>query len=324
MLSYINYDFYYGNEAEQFTFYRIPKFLMKDIRFKELPVEAKILYGLLMDRMGLSIRNRWLDENNRVYIIYTFEEIINDMGCSRQKASKLLSELDKSGLIVRKRRGLGKPNIIYVKNIIAVIKAEEKTENEDRSEETEVPDSNLQKFEDHTSVSTECKLQEVLKSNSNDNRYSNTDFNDIEYDTIYPTLSYPENNKANSEKNDRNERYKAYKQIIMNNIEYDALVREYGKAAIDGIAEIMVEIMNGKRQSITIGGGNIPYEAVRSRFMKLKYSHVSYVMDCLKKNKTKIKNIKNYMIASLYNSYTTIDHYYTADANYDLYGAANQ
>ena len=114
----MQFEYFYGSEAEQFSFFRIPKVLFTDERFKGMSTDAKVLYGLMLDRMGLSVKNRWLDDENRVYIIYTMEDIIADLGCARQKASKLLDELDKSvGLIERKRQGLGKPNVIYVKMI---------------------------------------------------------------------------------------------------------------------------------------------------------------------------------------------------------------
>ena len=121
----LEFDYFYGAEAEQFTFFRIPKVLFKDKRFKDMSTDAKLLYGLMLDRMGLSMRNRWIDDDNRVYIIYKMEEIIEDIGCARQKVAKLLEELDKSvGLIERKRQGLGKPNIIYVKNFITATSSE--------------------------------------------------------------------------------------------------------------------------------------------------------------------------------------------------------
>ena len=89
------FDYFYGREAEQFTFFRIPKVLFSDKRFKNMSTDAKLLYGLMLDRMGLSVKNHWVDEDNRVYIVYTMEAIIMDLGCARQKAAKLLDELDK-------------------------------------------------------------------------------------------------------------------------------------------------------------------------------------------------------------------------------------
>ena len=113
------FEYFYGKETEQFSFYRIPKMLFKESMFKDVSAEAKVLYGLMLDRTGLPVKNGWLDEENRVYIVYTVAEIMDDLNCGNQKAAKLLSELDTVngiGLIEKKRQGLGKPNIIYVKN----------------------------------------------------------------------------------------------------------------------------------------------------------------------------------------------------------------
>ena len=121
MESTIKFDYFRGMEAEQYTFYRIPKVLFTAECFRELSCEAKVLYGLLLDRMGLSIKNRWFDEEDRVYIIFTVEELAELLNCGTQKVVRLLKELDvKSGigLIEKKRLGLGKPNVIYVKNFM--------------------------------------------------------------------------------------------------------------------------------------------------------------------------------------------------------------
>lgn len=113
------YDYFYGAEAEQFSFYRIPKVLFTEERFRNVSAEAKVLYGLLLDRMSLSCKNGWLDKEGRVYIIFTIEEVMTALGCADQKAGKLLHELEsKCRLIERKRQGLGKPNLIYVKNFV--------------------------------------------------------------------------------------------------------------------------------------------------------------------------------------------------------------
>ncbi|WP_418881352.1 replication initiator protein A, partial [Waltera sp.] len=108
----IKFDYYYGIEAEQFSFYRVPRLLIKDERFKGLSSDAKLLYGLMLDRMALSMKNGWLDDENRAYIIYTVDSIMEDLGCGKDKAIKVLAELDTNkgiGLVERIRRGLGKP-----------------------------------------------------------------------------------------------------------------------------------------------------------------------------------------------------------------------
>ena len=110
------FDYFYGQSGEMFSYFRVPKILFRDIKFKDLSTDAKTLYGILLDRMGLSAKNGWLDEQGRVYIIFPVQEVMDALGCADNKATKLFRELEKFGLIERKRRGLGKPNLIYVKN----------------------------------------------------------------------------------------------------------------------------------------------------------------------------------------------------------------
>ena len=125
------FGYFRAYEAEQFSFYRIPKVLFTDEYFQDLSTDAKVLYGLMLDRMGLSERNRWFDEEGRVYIIFTVEEVATYMNCGRVKGMKLLAELDMKkgiGLIERVKRGFGQSDIIYVKNFIrAGLKLEQET-----------------------------------------------------------------------------------------------------------------------------------------------------------------------------------------------------
>ena len=166
------FDYYYGIEAEQFSFYRVPRLLIKDERFKELSSDAKLLYGLMLDRMALSMKNGWLDDENRAYIHYTLDNIMEDLGCAREKCAKVLAELDSKkgiGLIEKKRQGLGKPDIIYVKNF-ATLEEEKELSDVEKSpvytdNSTEVRKSNFKSFENQTSGNSEIELQEVGKSN---------------------------------------------------------------------------------------------------------------------------------------------------------------
>ena len=120
------HDYYYADEADQFTFYRLPKALFMNDQYKGLSGDAKILYGLMLDRMGLSTKNGWMDDNGKVYIYFTLEDVQSHLNCRRDKGMKLLAELDDLkgvGLIERIRQGQGKPAVIYVKKF--------KTENSD-------------------------------------------------------------------------------------------------------------------------------------------------------------------------------------------------
>ena len=111
-------NYFYGDEATQFSYFRIPCQLITHPRFKHLSTDSKLLYGMLLDRMSLSIKNEWYDDTGRVYIYYTVDEICNNLTCGRDKAMKLLAELDTGkgiGLIERIKQGQGKPTRIYVK-----------------------------------------------------------------------------------------------------------------------------------------------------------------------------------------------------------------
>ena len=109
-------DYFYGQSGELFSYFRIPKALFQDCRFRQLSTDARTLYGILLDRMSLSVKNGWLDERGRVYIIYTVREVQESLCCAEHKAVKLFRELEDFDLIERKRRGLGRPSLIYVKD----------------------------------------------------------------------------------------------------------------------------------------------------------------------------------------------------------------
>lgn len=162
------FDYYYGIEADQFSFYRVPRLLIKDERFKGLSSDAKLLYGLMLDRMSLSMKNGWLDEENRAYIIYTVDAIMEDLGCAKATCVKIMKELDSEkgiGLIEKKRRGLGKPDIIYVKNFATMSAEQEEKEPENTGKSTEVQNLNFKKSNIDTPRSSEIELQEVQNLN---------------------------------------------------------------------------------------------------------------------------------------------------------------
>lgn len=164
----IQFDYFRGMEAEQYSFYRVPKVLFTAECFKSLSCEAKVLYGLMLDRMSLSIKNRWFDDEDRVYIIFTVDEIAELMNCGTQKAVKLIKELDTSngiGLIEKKRLGLGKPNVIYVKNFMIkeipnqLMKTDNVQKQEEYFTEETVMGENAGEIAD---MQSECNFQEEI------------------------------------------------------------------------------------------------------------------------------------------------------------------
>ena len=307
----IQFDYYRGMEAEQYSFYRVPKILFTAECFKELSCEAKILYGLLLDRMSLSMKNHWLDEEERVYIIFTVEEIAELLNCGTQKAVKLLKELDSEkgiGLIEKKRLGLGRPNVIYVKNFLV-------QKNDEENSDT----SDLQNCENHNSGVVKTTIEECPKSQSNNTDINKTENNETESSSILSNLICPEKEKTIDEIEQRN----TYREIIRENISYECFQNDtpHAREEVDELVELMVEVMVMPDQGkIRIAGEDKLVSLVKSQFMKLTHAHIEYVCLCLNKNTTKVGNIKSYLLTALYNSVLTINHYYQAEVNHDLYG----
>lgn len=342
----IQFDYYYGIEAEQFSFYRVPRLLIKDERFKGLSSDAKLLYGLMLDRMSLSMKNGWLDDENRAYIIYTVDAIMEDLGCAKATCVKIMKELDTEngiGLIEKKRRGLGKPDIIYVKNF-STIADEQREEVLDTADKiTEVQKLNFKKSNNYTSRSSETALQEVQnleyqKSIMQTSRGSESELAEVQelapnYTNYnYTNQSYidrsyinPINQSENRQEDtiDGMDDANTYIAIIKENIEYEHHIKfeKHGDRELyQELFEVICEVVCVKRKSIRIGGEEYPYELVKSKFLKLNSGHLEYVMECMKNTTTKIGNIKAYIITALYNAPNTINHYYQQEVNHDMYG----
>ena len=323
MSEILQLDYYYGIEAEQFSFYRVPRLLIKDERFKKLSSDAKLLYGLMLDRMSLSIKNEWFDEDNRAYIIYTIDSIMEDLGCGKEKAVKVLAELDSVkgiGLVEKVRRGLGKPDIIYVKNFASRAENVDEKKSGNTDKITEVGKSDFKKSENRTSRSLEIELQEVGKSNPNYTNYNQTDLNYTEESYINPIIQSDSGKKDTMDVMDD---VQTYIELIKENISYDHHMQYdgYGKRELyDELFQVICEVVCVKRPTIRVAGEEYPYELVKSRFLKLESSHLEYVIGCMQNTTTKITNIKAYMITSLYNAPTTINHFYQQEVQHDMYG----
>lgn len=167
----LKFDYYYGVQSEQFSFYRIPRLLIKDQHFKGLSSDAKLLYGLMLDRMALSMKNHWLDNENRAYIIYSISNVMDDINCSKPTCVKIMKELDSFGLIERKRKGLGKPDIIYVKNFAVLEDSQEQDEESSDSADTFEENKPVMSNENITSEDKQDELPELKDFNFNNEAY---------------------------------------------------------------------------------------------------------------------------------------------------------
>ena len=288
------FDYFYGAQAEQFSFYRVPKVLFTKEQFKQLSAEAKILYGIMLDKLDLSVKNKWGDEKGRVYIIYTIEQIMADMNCADQKATKLLDELEKKcGLIERRRQGLGKPNLIFVKNFITGVEGS--------------MIARIQNRENHDSGAVNITTADYPKSRGINTNHNNTENNDIN-----PIQSgFDEDGMC-----ERNE----YERYFRESLSIDVLLRENlgEEETILGILDLMVDVCCSKRSVIRIAGDDKPLAVVKSRFMKLNAEHIRYVLKCLSENTTRVRNIRQYLLTALYNAPATIRPFYQAWVNNDM------
>ena len=367
----MEFNYYYGSEADQFSFIRIPKSILIDETFATLSMGAKLLYGLLLDRMGLSMKNKWLDEENRVYIIYQIAEIQEDLGLSKKKAIDYLGELEKFGLVEKKRRGLGLPSILYVKSFITMQDSSSDSDSihDDSSRSDEIRTSaGSSDSDENVSIGTEngpmAENDPVGKASIDemDSGISGYDSRGVDSGTSRGThmgtsrsvdlgtsrgaiselqevpKRAPLNNKTKTNNNYRSDtesnpilsapraefdaidEMRAYAQIIKENIEYDSLMAIYPRDAetVDGLFDIILETVLSKSDTILVAGSPYPKELVKSKLLKLNFSHLQYVMECFLKNTTKVANIKKYMLAMLFNAPSTIGSYYQAEVNHDM------
>ena len=282
-------------QAEQFAFYRIPKALFTDPAYRGISTDAKILYGLLLDRMSLSARNDWLDERGRVYIVFTVEEVMESLACGNKKAVGLLRELDeKADLIERKRQGLGKPNLIYVKNFI---------------------EGNFLKCPNDTSVGVPNTLQDVSKEHGNKTEINNTDLSETD-----PFLSGEGDGVAAGTECEGNGTRARYQEYFLRQFNFDALIagNPDDEDMLREMLELLVDTVCSRRKFIRIAGDDKPAEVVKARLLKLDGDHLWFVLMCLKENTTLVRNMRQYLLAALYNAPLTMSNYYTARVQHDM------
>ena len=300
----MNREYFYGEQADSYSFYRIPRQLITGEKYKGLSVEAKLLYGMMLDRMGLSLRNGWLDKTGRVYIYYTVEEIQSDLGCGHVKAGRLLAELDTVkgiGLIERVRQGQGKPTKIYVKKFSPDPPPQGEKSGLPRQPQNGGLDSAKAEFRSAASC-----------------RSGHTEGGGAERQK--PAGSYIENNYPESSYTDPSivpEEVEQLTEAVREQIDYPLLALSYPGDDPDCILELICDVLSSSAPGIKIGGETIPTAKVQTRFRRLQFDHVAYVLDSLRETTTKIINIRAYLLTALYNAPLTIGPYYSAAVRHD-------
>jgi hypothetical protein len=282
-------DYFYGQAGELFSFFRIPKALFQEQRFQDLSTDAKTLYGILLDRMSLSVKNEWFDKKGRVFIIFTIEDVKRTLRCADNKATRLLRELEKFGLIERKRRGQGKPCLVYVKNFSSE-SSKESVKNRDNDD----------------SCGSKIACQDPVKSRGIKKKENKTEMNNT--------------NLILSNESEKMKNRELLEEYFSRSLEMDLLLRLYpdDEDTLYQIVNLLVDTCATNRKLLHIAGDDKPAEVVRSRFMKLNADHIRFVLKCLAENSNPIRNMKQYLLASLYNAPTTMQLSYQNQTNYDL------
>ncbi len=369
-----NFEYYYGTEAEQFNFFRLPKKLVRDKKFNSVSAEAKILYGAMMDRMALSIRNGWVDAENRVYIIFTVADVAEEFNCSERKAKMLMNELDTTHgicLIEKKRRGLGKPNLIYVKNFNSeeteeieekyVCMDEEEPESTYQQPDPEelcreepetvwseydqsghertgtdqredlrntlcVQEGETQPFQKCKNMHVQrCKTVHVKKCKNvhvqrcKNVHPSNTDLS--ETDNNYNNLSIHPSDNQELDTSDGWMDRDIVLYTLRKKLGYDTLLLDnpQRRDRIEELFCLMADACCYTGETMTIGGNTVPVRDIRARFMQqLTLEHIRYVLNSLDQVTTKVRNIRAYMLACLYNAPATMASFYRVEMMHDI------
>ena len=282
-------DYFYGQAGELFSFFRIPKALFQEHRFQDLSTDAKTLYGILLDRMSLSVKSEWFDKKGRVFIIFTIEDVKRTLRCADNKATRLLRELEKFGLIERKRRGQGKPCLVYVKNFSSE-SSKESVKNRDNDD----------------SCGSKIACQDPVKSRGIKKKENKTEMNNT--------------NLILSDESEKMKNHELLEEYFSHSLEIDLLLRLYpdDEDTLYQIVNLLVDTCATNRKLLHIAGDDKPAEVVRSRFMKLNADHIRFVLKCLAENSSPIRNMKQYLLASLYNAPTTMQLSYQNQTNHDL------
>ena len=310
----MGFDYFYGRGTEQYAFYQVPKILITDNRFADITTDAKLLYSLMLDRSSLSAKNGWLDKEGKVYIFYTLEQIMTDMHCANQKATKLLKELETKGLIERKKRGQGKVTRIYVRDFATGLHGDGNGERQIETHENH----DSQTHENRESRDVKITSPDSWKSCTNNTHINNIDMRKTDPINLSAESANPREKVVRMD--DPMRIRKQYEDYLMEKLRIDVLIQnnpcDVGR--INEIFNLMLDVLCSTAKPIRISGDDKPIDVVRAQFMKIDSGHMEYILDCFKHQITDIRNVKQYLLATIYNAPLTIDHYYTSKVNYDM------
>lgn len=270
-------------KKDSYKFCKFPKAFLMNPEYKNLTHSAMVFYAALIDRMSLSDRNDWRDEDNQIFILYSNKELCKTMNCSHETVTKKLRELEQFGLLKRKKRGLGKADMLYVRE----------------------PYEACNSFALQNTENKKYEMQEISTAEFKSLASNKTDSNDIEWNKTYPSIRRYDVDEIRS--------------LIKENISYEILTEEnISTGELNGIVDLITDICCSTSPNIHINGSDYPREMVVARFLKLNMHHIEYVMDSLRRTTTDIRNIRAYLLSALFNAPTTIDNYWQQRVLHDM------
>ena len=323
----MNFNYLSASGIDKFTFYRMPKILFVDDYFSTISCEAKVLYGLLLDRATLSKSNNWIDELGRVYVFFKQTEAMEMLNIKKNKVIAIFKELEDIGLLIRKKQGQGKPTRLYVldfsnhtdedeensKTNEVVSDDEEQTSDENIKKEVKRLEKQTSEFQT-SSNDTKKEVKRLEKQTSkglknkpfSSNYINKTEMNKTESIYLSSNANQP-TSKNNENINDRLiDRYNNAVNKVKKQIEYGYLIENYEKSTIDLIVSLIADVYVDD-SSISVNGRTIVAEQVRTEYAKLTQEHIEFVLESIANTKTKIKNIRTYLQSCLYNAYHTMN-----------------
>lgn len=260
-----------NKEIIEYPFIRYPKILLDNTKFSQISIESKMLFVLILDRLCLSAINseQFKDENGDLYVYYTLEEVCKKLKCSNTRTIRLFKELESDGLIIRKRKYRCEPYRIYITDkFYDLLKRE------------------LANLQNKSSSVHKIKTNEFTKCED-----INTDNNN----------TYIINTQSSVSEAERAE------EMVREQIEYHCIVHDGNRKLVDEIVMIITDVFTGTTPTVRVGRENMPRSAVVSRFRKLDSEHILYIISEIENNTSKIKNMKSYLITTLYNIPATME-----------------
>ena len=290
--------------AGEFTFYRVPKALIDDARYRGISNDAKLLYALLLDRLSLSLRSGWQDEQGSAYLYYSVAAVREALDCCKEKACKLLRELEDAHLIERRAQGRGKPDSIYLRCFGAAENRCERSVKQDtcggkRSDKQDTRDGGRSEKQD----TSDGKQSEKRTWSGRKSRP--------------PEVGKTDHNKTEKNKTDLSKIYRSSPEPMMEDeireqIEYETLVRHYPADTLDCMVSLIADVERSTAPTLRVGKEDVPRTKVLERLRALDRFHIEYILDCMEESRPNICNIRGYLLTALYRAPETMEGYYAA------------